>query len=92
MHFDPFFPSGNLMVDHWQQSLEMLSLDCHQAIFVWVPEASRLFVVQNESSFIGPAGRNQGQGLTIDLAAVHSRQVDQRSVTYSHRVITYVAV
>jgi len=75
-----------------QHSFEIFSLDSHQAIFVWVPEASRLFVVQNESSFIGPAGRNQGQGLAINLAAVHSRQVDQGSVTHGHRVITDVAV
>ena len=88
----PFFPSGDFVGNLGEHPFEIFPLDCHQAIFVRVPEASRLSVVQNESSFIGPARRNQGQGLTIDLAAVHSRQVDQGSVTHGHRVITYIAV
>ena len=88
----PLLPSGDFVGNLGEHSFEIFALDCHQAIFVGVPEASRLFIVQNESSFIGPAGRDQGQGLSIDLAAVHSRQVDQGSVTYSHRVRTYVAV
>lgn len=54
----PFFPSGDFVGNLGEHSFEIFSLDCHQAIFVWVPEASRLFVVQNESSFIRPAGRN----------------------------------
>ena len=88
----PFLPAGVVGIQFWQPSFEIDSLDAHQAFLIWVPERVGLPVVENKSSFIGPSRRNQGQGFPINLTAVHSRQVHQRSVGGHNLPITDAAV
>ena len=80
MLFLPILPAGVLRCKLRQPSLEIDALDTHQTFLVWVPQRIGLSVVENKSSLIGPSGRNQGQGFAVNFAAVHSRQVHQRSV------------
>lgn len=58
----------------------MLAADCPQSVFFWIPQASGFFIVEDKSVLIGPARWCQGQNLSIELAAVHSREINQRSV------------
>ena len=80
------------MGDLREYFFKVFSLDCQQAIFVGIPQTSGLPVIENEGGLVGPTGWHQGQCLTIDLAAVHSRQIYQGSITYSYWLGTYRAV
>lgn len=92
MFLKPFFPARDLVGNFWEYSFEVFPLDCEEPIFVGIPQSSSLPVVQNEGGIIGPTRWNDGQCLAIDLTAVHSRQVNQWSVTYSYRFFPYAAV
>ena len=80
MFFLPILPTGVVGRQFRQPPFEVNALDTHQSFFVWVPQRVGLPVVENKSSLIGPSGRDQSQGLAVNFAAVHSRQIHQRSV------------
>lgn len=44
------------------------------------PQAPRLMIPEHEGVFPGPARGGQGQGLSIERAAIHDGTIDQRSV------------
>ena len=78
--FLPILPGDVVRRQLRQPSFKIHSLDAHQAFCVRVPQRAGLPVVENKSSLIGPSGRDQSQGLAVNFAAVHSRQIHQRSV------------
>ena len=90
--FLPVLPAGVVRSQFWKPSLKINALDAHQAFCVRVPQRAGLPVVENKSSLIGPSGRNQGQGFAVDFAAVHSRQIHQRSVSGRNLFIPDAAV
>ncbi len=63
---------------------EVLPLDTYETPLIGIPEALRLLVVQNKSAFVGPARGGECQCLAVYLTAVHSRQIDEGSVTHSY--------
>lgn len=62
-----------------------MALNALQALFIWIPEGVGLFVVEHKGVVVGPSGRSKGQNPVVDFAAVHSRQVGQRSVPHDNR-------
>lgn len=59
----------------------MLTADSTKAFSLWVPHAFRFLVIQHKGVFIGPARRSECKDGAVNRTAVHSRQVDQWSVT-----------
>ena len=92
MLFLPILPARIVGRQFRQPAFEINPLDAHQTFFVWVPQRVGLSVVENKSPPIGPSGRNQGQGFSVNFAAVHSRQVHQRSVGGRNLFISDTAV
>jgi hypothetical protein len=80
MLFLPILPAGVVRGQFRKPPFEINALNAHQPFCIRVPERIGLSVVENKSSLIGPSGGNQGQRPVVDFAAVHSRQVHQRSV------------
>lgn len=76
----------------WQPALEILSLDTHESLLVWIPEGPCLPVVQDKGVPVGPPGGYERQLLTVYFAAVHSRQVDEGSVRHRNFFRTPFAV
>ena len=81
----PFIPLGVFRVQFRQPPSEIMALNAFQALFIRIPEGVGLFVVEHEGIVIGPSGRGQSQDPAVDFAAVHSRQVGQRSVAHGNR-------
>ena len=92
MTFSPLAPCRVVGGESWKPSLEVFPLDPHQPSPVRVPERSRFPVVQDEGVPVGPPGRGKGQRPPVDLAAVHGRQVDKRSIPNGHRLASKIAV
>jgi hypothetical protein len=69
----PHSPLGVFRRYFGEPLLEVLSLDAHKALFIRIPKASRLPVVQYKRPVIRPPRWCQSEGLAVDLAAVHSR-------------------
>lgn len=57
-----------------------MPLNAHQTLFAGIPEAAGFLVIEDEGIIVGPPGRRQGKVSSIDLPAVHSGQIHQRSV------------
>jgi len=90
--FLPIPPAGVVRRQFRKPSFEINALDAHQTFCVRVPQRARLPVVKNKGSLIGPSGRNQSQGFAVNFAAVHSRQIHQRSVSGRNWFIPEAAV
>ena len=76
----PFRPACIGGLDFRQPTVEVDPLNAFQTSFIRVPESPSLPIDQNEGSLVGPSRRGDRKDLAIDFAAVHSRQVHQRSV------------
>lgn len=63
----------------------MRPADSAKAFSLRIPKAFGFLVIQHKGVFVGPAGRGEGKGVAVECAAVHSRQVNQRSVAGSDR-------
>ena len=88
----PFPPAGVIGSQFGQFSFEIHALNTQKSVFIRIPQGSGFTVVKNKCPFVGPARWNQGQGAAVDFAAVHSRQVNQRSVSCRYRLISDTAV
>ena len=82
----PITPLGVLGRNDGQFSLEIGALGAHQAVIGRIPEGNGFLVVQYKGILICPPGWRQGKDAVIDLPAVHSGQVDQRSVGRGDRL------
>jgi len=45
-----------------------------------IPETLGFLVVEHEGEVVGPTAGSQGQDLSVDFAAVHGSQINQRSI------------
>ena len=84
----PFLPAGIFGRQLWQPAVEIDALYAPQAVSVWIPEGFGLLVIQHECILIGPARRCQTHFLPIYRTAVHSRKINQWSVSDSNLLIT----
>ncbi len=57
-----------------------------------MPHCSRLLVIEYERVVVCPAGGRQGQHPAVDFAAVHGREIHERSVARGHRFASQMAV
>ncbi len=90
--FYPFIKPGIGRLQPGQSPLEILSLYTHQITLVRVPERAGFLVIEHKRAAIGPSRGRQGECLSIDFAAVHSRQIDKRSVAGDDRLGTQIGV
>lgn len=63
-----------------------------EAFSLRIPHTFRFLVIEYKGIVIGPSGRGESEGGTVKLAAVHSRQVDQWSVTCRYGLPGYRGV
>ena len=92
MLFCPFVPPCIVRIDQRQDLVEVLAGDAVEPVAVRVPHAHRFPVIENEGVLVGPPRGGQGQFPAVQRAAVHSRQVNQRSVGCRYRLISDTAV
>ena len=78
--FGPFGPLRIFRFQLGQPSFEEHTLDSHQSLFFRVPECFGLLVIKHEGPFVSPSRRCDREPFPVNFAAVHSRQIDQRSV------------
>jgi len=83
--FNPFVKFRILRFQHGQTPFEKLSLDAHQTVPLRIPERAGFLIIEHERPLVGPSRGGQGEYLAVDFAAVHSRQVNQRSVAGDNR-------
>ena len=84
IRFNPIPPTGIREMNCRKEAPVLYSLYPLQTFFVGIPKGTGFPIVQNEGPLKGPARKRQVQNFAVDLAAVHSRQSNQGSVTDSN--------
>ena len=88
----PLLPARVICGELGQPSFEVDALDPHQPVLIGIPQRVGFPVIEHKRSLVSPAGRYQRQRPAVDFAAVHSRQINQRSVGGRNRLISKMTV